>query len=107
MPGRWRGRAPMPGRFAETVGLDDSFEFFSWEESRPWRGLGRLQAPMPGRWRGRQTLTAPRVLAIRAICAKSHKASLNIHSPRVPCLCAICAIWPYIAHILQIFARTE
>ena len=26
MPGRWRGRAPMPGRFAETVGLDDSFE---------------------------------------------------------------------------------
>ena len=28
-----------------TGGLD----FFSWEESRPWRGLGRLQAPMPGR----------------------------------------------------------
>ena len=25
--------------FAETVGLDDSFDFFSWEESRPWRGL--------------------------------------------------------------------
>ena len=25
--------------------------FFSWEESRPWRGLGR--ASMPGRWRGR------------------------------------------------------
>ena len=61
MPGR-RGRASMPGRFAETVGLDDSFEFFSWEESRPWRGLGRASMPgrrrgreasMPGRWRGR------------------------------------------------------
>ena len=25
--------------FAKTVGLDDSFDFFSWEESRPWRGL--------------------------------------------------------------------
>ena len=44
----WRGlcragaagvEASMPGRFAETVGLDDSFEKkFSWEESRPWRG---------------------------------------------------------------------
>ena len=30
-----RLEAPMPGRFAETVGLDDSFVFFSWEESRP------------------------------------------------------------------------
>ena len=31
MPGRWRGgaEASMPGRFAETVGLDDSFDFFS------------------------------------------------------------------------------
>ena len=44
--------------FAETVGLDDSFDFFCWEESRPWRGLGR--APMPGRrgragmWRARR-----------------------------------------------------
>ena len=99
-PGNPLARAPMPGRFAETVGLDDSFdffpgknpdlgagsaglrcragaagllcraagasqplakkkaccsppptgglEFFSWEESRPWRRLGR--APMrPGR----------------------------------------------------------
>ena len=24
--------------FAKTVGLDDSFDFFSLEESRPWRG---------------------------------------------------------------------
>ena len=57
--------ASMPGRFAETVGLDDSFDFFSWEESRPWRGLGRrllcraggaagVEASMPGRWRGRE-----------------------------------------------------
>ena len=59
MPGR-RGRASMPGSWglaaigkkkkaccSPTGGL----EFFSWEESRPWRGLGR--APMPGRWRGR------------------------------------------------------
>ena len=28
--------------------------FFSWEEFRPWRGLGR--APMPGRWRGREVV---------------------------------------------------
>ena len=35
MPGRWRGReAPMPGRFAETVGLDDSFAKFSFPGSR-------------------------------------------------------------------------
>ena len=33
--------------------------------------------------------------------------SLNIHSPRVPCYMCYCAIRPYIAHILQIFARTE
>ena len=26
MPGRWRGRAPMPGRFAKIVGFEDSFE---------------------------------------------------------------------------------
>ena len=32
---------------------------------------------------------------------------LNIHSPGFLAICAICAIWPYIAHILQIFARTE
>ena len=50
-----RPGASMPGRFAETL---DSCRlrrqprhFFSWEEFRPWRGLGR--APMPGRWRGR------------------------------------------------------
>ena len=29
----------------------EELEFFSWE-SRPWRGLGKLQASMPGRWRG-------------------------------------------------------
>ena len=32
-PGRWRGRAPMPGRFAETVGLDNSFEIFFLESA--------------------------------------------------------------------------
>ena len=49
-PGRSAGvEAPMPGRFAETVGLDDSFDIFF---------LGRIptlaRAPMPGRWRGRE-----------------------------------------------------
>ena len=29
------------------------------------------------------------------------------HLPGFLAICAICAIWPYIAHILQIFARTE
>ena len=31
-------------KFAEVVGLDDNLDiFFCWEESRPWRGLGRAQ----------------------------------------------------------------
>ena len=38
----------MPGRFAETVGLDDSFDIF-FPGKNPDLGLG---APMPGR-RGR------------------------------------------------------
>ena len=147
-----RLEAPMPGRFAETVGLDDSFEFFSWEESRPWRGLGRLQAPMPGRWRGREAMPGrhqpaepsqspgPLLYVLYVLCltrqATEHPLSpgpcymcymcyisqgkpLNIHSPPGPCymcymcyisqlspgflaICAICAIWPYNAHIVQI-----
>ena len=52
MPGR-RGRA-MPGRFAETVGLDESFEKkISWEESRPWRGNAG-QVARPGGFYARQ-----------------------------------------------------
>ena len=102
MPGRWRGReAPMPGRFAETVGLDDSFEFFSWEESRPWRGLGRRLLCRAGGAVGRlcqaapsrRTLTVHQVLAIRAICAiwVSQGKPLNIHSPPAPCyMCHMC-----------------
>ena len=43
-------QAPMPGRFAETVGLDDSFEKKkSWEESRPWQGSDAGQARPGGR----------------------------------------------------------
>ena len=41
----------------------------------------------------RRTLTVPRVLAIRAICAiwVSQGKPLNIHSPRVPCyMCYMC-----------------
>ena len=49
-PGNPLARAPMPGRFAETVGLDDSFE-------KKILGriptLARARHPMPGRWRGR------------------------------------------------------
>ena len=41
------------------------------------------------------------------MCYISQGKPLNIHSPRVLAICAICATWPYIAHILQIFARTE
>ena len=40
--------------FAKTVGLDDRFDFFSWEESRPWRGL-RCRA---GGAAGRRTRSA-------------------------------------------------
>ena len=43
----------------------------------------------------RRTLTVPRVLAIRAICAiwVSQGKPLNIHSPRVPCyMCYMCYI---------------
>ena len=57
------GEASMPGRFAETVGLDNSFDFFSWEESRPCSAGGfyavqvaRLGASMPGKWRGREAM---------------------------------------------------
>ena len=36
------------------VGLDDSFDCFPWEESQPWRRLGRLEASMrAGMWRAR------------------------------------------------------
>ena len=58
MSAGWRGSAGQvrrnfrqlsPHRTAEVVSLDDLDIFFSWEESRPWRGLGRLEAPMPGR----------------------------------------------------------
>ena len=63
----------MPGRFAETVGLDDSFDFFSWEESRPWRGLGR--ASMPGRWRGRASM--PGSWGLAAIGKKKRAAVLR------------------------------
>ena len=65
MPGRWRGRAPMPGRFAETVGLDDS----------------------PGKNH------SPPVLAKRAKCAirVSQGKPLNTHSPPAPCyMCYMC-----------------
>ena len=63
------GRAPMPGRFAETVGLDSCWlrrqlEFFSLQSSPHgqldffflglgWRKRGRVEASMPGRWRAR------------------------------------------------------
>ena len=65
MPGRWRGREAMPGRFAETldsdsstgpldffftvVGLATTSTCFSWEESRPWHGL----LCRAGMWRAR------------------------------------------------------
>ena len=109
------GAAGEASMFAETVGLDDSFDFFSWEESRPWRGL-RCRAGgaageasmfaktvglddsfdffflgrIPTLARARQASDAgqvvrqggyarrgrhPGLLAIRAICAISHKAS--------------------------------
>ena len=78
MPGRWRGReAPMPGRFAETVGLDDSFDFFSWEESRPWRGLGRRLLCRAGGAAG-------------LLCQAGAKPP-NPHSPPGPCYtCYMC-----------------
>ena len=51
MPGRWRGRAPMPGRFAETVGLDDSFDFFFLGRiptlARAWQGSDAGQVARP------------------------------------------------------------
>ena len=36
--------------FAEVVGLDDNLDIFFAGKNSPWRGLGRLQAPMPGRF---------------------------------------------------------
>ena len=41
----------MPGRFAETVGLDDSFDFFFLGRI-PTLARARLEASMPGRWCG-------------------------------------------------------
>ena len=50
MSAGWRGSA---GQVRRNCRLRRQFRrIFSWEESRPWRGLGRLEAPMPGR-RGR------------------------------------------------------
>ena len=50
MSAGWRGSA---GQVRRNCRLGRQFRrIFSWEESRPWRGLGRLEAPMPGR-RGR------------------------------------------------------
>ena len=67
------GRA-MPGRFAETVGLDDSFEIFSWEESRPWRRLVRsANPPNPHSFR------VPCYMCY--MCYISQGKPLNIHSP--------------------------
>ena len=43
----------MPGRFAETVGLDDSFDFFFLGRI-PTLARARQEASMPGRWRGRE-----------------------------------------------------
>ena len=62
----WRGPGyagqAMPGRFAETVGLDDSFEkFFPWEESRPWRGLCRARRASGAVGRARTKLGEPGV----------------------------------------------
>ena len=76
----------MPGRFAETVGLDDSFDFFSWEESRPWRGLVRSANP--------PNPHSPRVPCYMCyMCYISQGKPLNNHSPRVPCyMCYMCYI---------------
>ena len=60
--------------------------FFSWEESRHWRGLGRLEASMPCRWVARpggyakqapsRTLTVPEpLLYVLYVLYGSHKAS--------------------------------
>ena len=140
-PGRRRlGRleAPMPGRFAETVGLDDSFEFFFLGRIPTLGSAGlRCRAGAAGRLGAAGTKpnphSPPGPCYMCYMCyisqgkplisqATEHPLSpgsllyvlyvlylkpLNIHSPRFLAICAICAIWPYIAHILQIFARTE
>ena len=77
MPGRWRGRG---GGF-NAGQVRRQFRFFSWEESRPWRGLGwRLlcraggaagEASMPGRWRGRgvhETMILHAVMGTSHLC---------------------------------------
>ena len=46
------GAAGEASMFAKTVGLDNSFDIFSWEESRPWRGL-RCRAGGAAGWRTR------------------------------------------------------
>ena len=85
----------MPGRFAETVGLDDSFDFFFLGRiptlARAWQaaGSGAGQVARPGGY-ATQALTVPGLLAIRAICA-IWLSQLNIHSPPGPCyMCYMC-----------------
>ena len=155
----WRGlgrlQAPMPGRFAETVGLDDSFEK-KIPGKNPDLGLGR--APMPGR-RGREAmpgrhqpaepsqspgpllyvlyelyltrqaadhplspasllhvlyvlyltrqatehpLSPGSLLYVLYVLYLTRQATEHPLSPGFLAICAICAIWPYIAHIVQI-----
>ena len=84
------GRA-MPGRFAETVGLDDSFEFFflgriptlarartECQPAEPSLSPGSLLYVLYVLYLTRQATEhplSPGFLAICAICAISHKAS--------------------------------
>ena len=49
MPGSWGLAAIRKKKACCSPPPTGGLEFFSWEKSRPWRGLGRLQAPMPGR----------------------------------------------------------
>ena len=109
--------------------------FFSWEESRPWHGLGRRLLCQAGGaaglrcragWRSAKPPNphSPRVLAICAICAVlvSQGKPLNIHSPRVLCcvaltrqattlprllaICAKCAIWYRSLYTIHIASPT-
>ena len=69
---------------AETVGLDDSFDFFSWEESRPWRGLAggfyAGQVVRPGFYAG-QECGALGIEAPNYVSAVLHSTALTYSPP--------------------------
>ena len=76
--------------FFTVVGLDNNLDIFSWEESRPWRGLGRRLLRQARQAPSRRPSQSPAsLLYVLYALYGSQGKPLNIHSPPG----AICALW--------------